>query len=82
MFVESDTFGLDKYAAERGATEPELAIVKAYFGLSPDVRAKMLSALKNLLNSVDAIPGAASPSESKNTLREEGDKYPEWIAEK
>lgn len=58
MFVEPATFSLDKYAAERGATELELAIAKAYFDLPQKVRADILETLKVLLN------GAGSASSS------------------
>lgn len=50
MFVEPDTFSLDQYAREHGASELELAIAKAYFDLPQDVRSQMLAKLKSLLN--------------------------------
>lgn len=50
MFVQPDTFSLDQYAKERGASDLELAIAKAYFNLPQDVRSQMLAKLKSLLN--------------------------------
>lgn len=41
MFVEPDTFSLDEFVKQRGATDLELQIVKTYFDLDPDTR-KML----------------------------------------
>jgi len=73
MFVKPAMFSLDKYAAEHGATELELAIAKAYFDLPPGVRTEMLGVLKNLLNSVDTIPGTAAPGEK--TLEQEADEF-------
>ena len=49
MFVEPDTFSLDQYAKDRGASELELAVAKAYFDLPQDVRSQMLAKLKSLL---------------------------------
>lgn len=49
MIIEPDTFSLDQYAKERGASELELAIAKAYFDLPQDVRSQMLAKLKSLL---------------------------------
>lgn len=57
MFIEPDTFSLDEYARERGATELDLAIAKVYFDLPPTVRADMLADLKKLLNSVEQANG-------------------------
>lgn len=41
MFVEPDTFSLDGFVKQRGATDLELQIIKTYFDLEPDTR-KML----------------------------------------
>lgn len=49
MFIEPGTFSLDQYAKERGASDLELAIARAYFELPQDVRAQMLAKLKSLL---------------------------------
>ena len=82
MFIEPATFSLDKYAAERGATDLELAVAKAYFDLPQRVRAEMLATLKSLLNSVDDIPNPSS-----KTLDEEADEVTAifregWISER
>lgn len=63
MFVKPDTFSLDEYAKERGATELDLAIAKLYFDLPPTVRADMLADLKKLLNSVEQ-PAIPEPAET------------------
>ena len=41
-----ETFSLDKYAKERGATELELRVAKAYFSLDPEIRKMLLEHFK------------------------------------
>lgn len=38
MFIEPDSFSLDKFAEQHGATDLELRILKMYFELDPEVR--------------------------------------------
>ena len=61
MFVTPDTFSLDQYLKEKGCTELEMEIVKAYFELDMDTRQKVfdhfqarLSAAKERLTAADA----------------------------
>lgn len=42
MYSSAELFSLDRFVAERGATELELAIVKAYFELDPAIRQTVL----------------------------------------
>ncbi len=42
MYNVPETFSLDKYAKERGATELELKVAKAYFALDPEIRKMLL----------------------------------------
>ena len=42
MFVESDKFSLDEYAASHGCTDLDIDFLKAFFDLDPDVRNKVL----------------------------------------
>ena len=42
MYSSTELFSLDRFVAERGATELELAIVKAYFELDPAIRRTVL----------------------------------------
>ena len=62
MFIEPDTFSLDQYAKERGASELELAITKAYFDLPQDVRSQMLAKLKSLLNGEAEVAAELAPA--------------------
>lgn len=42
MYSSEELFSLDRFAAEHGASELELAIVKAYFELDPAIRRVVL----------------------------------------
>lgn len=42
MYSSAELFSLDRFVAERGASELELAIVKAYFELDPAIRQAVL----------------------------------------
>lgn len=45
-FVEPETFSLDKFVRQRGATELELQIVRTYFDLDPDTREMLVDHFK------------------------------------
>lgn len=49
MYSSAELFSLDRFVAERGATELELAIVKAYFELDPAIRQAVLEHFKGRL---------------------------------
>ncbi|MBZ9691598.1 helix-turn-helix domain-containing protein [Clostridium sp. M14] len=38
MFIEPDTFSLDEYVKQKGATDFELEIIKAFFEMDPEIR--------------------------------------------
>lgn len=48
MFVTPDTFSLDQYLKEKGCTELEMEIVKAYFELDADTRQKIFEAFERI----------------------------------
>lgn len=50
MFMESDTFSLDKFVKERGMSQLELDIVKCYFELDPEIRKAVLKHLKDIFD--------------------------------
>lgn len=68
MFIEPDTFSLDQYAKERGASELELTLAKAYFDLPQDIRAQMLAKLKNLLNGESETAAELAPESPPDDL--------------
>ena len=43
MFAESDTFSLDEFARQKGATELELQIIRLYFDMDADMRRALVS---------------------------------------
>lgn len=49
MFAETDTFCLDDFVKQRGATDLELEILKIYFELDPDTRKALLNHFKKRL---------------------------------
>ena len=76
MFIEPDTFSLDQYAKERGASDLELAIAKAYFDLPQDVRVQMLAKLKGLLTGEIEAAAELAPA-LPSASRREPDKPPD-----
>lgn len=54
MRKAQETFSLDRYAEERGATELELKIAKAYFSLDPKIRKVLLEYFKTELAKDDS----------------------------
>ncbi len=55
-FVEPETFSLDKFVRQRGATELELQIVRTYFDLDPDTREMLVVHFKKGLAAPAAEP--------------------------
>ena len=49
MYSKEELFSLDRFAAEHGASELELAIVKAYFELDPAIRRAVLEHFRSRL---------------------------------
>lgn len=52
MYAEEPTFSLDQFARERGASELELQILKAYFSLDPDIRKAVIEHFKSQFSTV------------------------------
>ncbi|MCM1374026.1 MAG: helix-turn-helix domain-containing protein [Muribaculum sp.] len=51
MYIEPDTFSLDEFVKQRGATDLELQIVKTYFDLDADTRKVLVAHFKKSLAS-------------------------------
>lgn len=56
MFVEPDTFSLDEFMKERGASELELLAIKAYFELPSETRRDLIDHFKTRIS--DPVKGA------------------------
>ena len=60
MFVQPDTFSLDSFITEHGATELEREIVKTYFELPMDIRQVVMEHFrKRFLGGGEAVPAMA-----------------------
>lgn len=57
MYIEPETFSLDDFVKQKGATELELDIVKAYFEIDPDTRKLLVQHFKQRLTSPAEQPG-------------------------
>lgn len=49
VFIEPDTFSLDEYLKQQGATELEREIVKGYFNIPKEIRGTVLEYFKNII---------------------------------
>lgn len=69
MFVEPDTFSLDEFVKQRGATDLELQIVKTYFDLDPDTREMLVDHFRKGLAA--STPAAVEKEKTVEELEEE-----------
>lgn len=66
MFIEPDTFSLDEFVKQRGATDLELQIVKLYFDLDADTRKMLVSHFRSgLAAAVNENPALIVPDTSE-----------------
>lgn len=72
MRSKPETFNLDKFAKERGASDLELRVVKAYFELDPDVRKMLIEHFKAELSEEQVHPDTPEELESQYPVEEEG----------
>jgi len=49
MYIQAPTFSLDDFVRQRGGTELEVDIMKAYFELDPDIRKMLVKHFKERL---------------------------------
>lgn len=56
MYIQAPTFSLDDFVRQRGGTELEVDIMKAYFELEPDVRAMLIQHFEERLTASRAEP--------------------------
>lgn len=56
MYIQAPTFSLDDFVRQRGGTELEVDIMKAYFELEPDTRAMLIQHFKERLTASRAEP--------------------------
>lgn len=51
IYIQKDVFSLDSFVQSKGASDLELAIIKAYFELDPKIRTSALEHFKSKLSS-------------------------------
>lgn len=56
MYIQKPTISLDDFVRQRGGTELEVDIMKAYFELEPDIRAMLVQHFKERLTASRAEP--------------------------
>lgn len=61
IHIEPDTFSLDEFAKQRGATDLELQIVKTYFDLDPDIREVLVDHFRKGLAAIIENPAMTVP---------------------
>lgn len=74
MTEKPKVFNLDKFARERGASDLELRVVKAYFELEPEIRKMLIEHFKAELSEeeVQVHPDTPEELESQYPVEEEG----------
>ena len=74
MVEKPKVFNLDKFARERGASDLELRVVKAYFELEPEIRKMLIEHFKAELSEeeVQVHPDTPEELESQYPVEEEG----------
>ena len=78
MFVQPDTFSLDRFITEHGATDLEREIVKTYFELPLDIRQVVMEHFrKRFLGSSAAVPVMAPVEEDAEETAENGSQLSE-----
>lgn len=76
VFVEPDTFSLDEFMKQRGATDLELQIVKACFELEPDTRKMLVEHFKSrFFNSADTTSQDDDTGRHEPTVEELEEEY-------
>lgn len=68
LYAPEATFSLDKFAAEHGASELELEILKVYFELEPDIRRALLAHFRERFSR--PASEASSPSQPAEAAQE------------
>lgn len=62
VYIQPDTFSLDQFVRDHGATDLELEIMKAYFELDPEIRRTVLEHFKARFSAAPPLPAASEPT--------------------
>ena len=77
MRLEPETFNLDEFARARGASDLELKVVKAYFGLDPSIRKMLIEHFKAEFTDNNDHPKTPEELEEQYPIEEEGSGF--WV---
>ena len=81
MFAEPDTFSLGEYAASHGCTDLDIAFLKAFFDLDPDMRNRVLDHFrKSLAKRQQQKPPTDTESEIADLTKRVSDLEKEELA--
>lgn len=76
MFIEPDTFSLDKYLKSKNATDFEIELVKSFFEIPDDSRKEFLNKLRNyVLSTFKENELAATTENTKGSIDAEIEAY-------
>ena len=78
MYIQAPTFSLDDFVRQRGGTELEVDIMKAYFELEPDIRAMLVQHFKERLTASRA-ESAELPEMTVDTLSDASEAEAAYI---
>lgn len=69
MYIEAETFSLDVFAHQHGATDDEIEFLKYYFELDKNIRQALFSHFKNKFSAkpYDRVPKTPEEMENKFT---------------
>ncbi len=65
MYIQTPTFSLDDFVRQRGGTDLEIDIMKAYFELESDTRAMLIQHFKEHLTASRAEPSEMTVEEAE-----------------
>ncbi|EOS40592.1 hypothetical protein C808_00647 [Lachnospiraceae bacterium M18-1] len=65
MYIQAPTFSLDDFVRQRGGTELEIDIMKAYFELKPDTRTMLIQHFKERLTASRDEPSEMTVEEAE-----------------
>ncbi len=60
MFQQSDVFSFDTFIQQNGATDVDIAFLKAYFSLDADIRTKAVSHFMTAFSDKDTAAGSSA----------------------
>ena len=79
IYKEPATFNLDEFAKERGASDLDLKVVKAYFDLDPQIRKMLIEHFKAELANEDEQPVSSKRETFAEKVQRESEECPDTL---